>query len=92
MNDPISFSHKRRNYVINLGENRVKIALNVKISKKKKKKMCITCKLHNNMIDLWRHKPKISANSAPLMLIKPMILIHIFIGLGSHDFTVTQKD
>lgn len=37
MNDPISFSHKRRNYVINLGENRVKIALNVKISKKKKK-------------------------------------------------------
>lgn len=36
MNDPISFSHKRRNYVINLGENRVKIALNVKISKKKK--------------------------------------------------------
>lgn len=38
MNDPISFSHKRRNYVINLGENRVKIALNVKISKKKKKK------------------------------------------------------
>lgn len=42
--------------------------------------MCITCNLHNNMIDLWRHKPKISANSAPLMLIKmikPMILIHI---------------
>lgn len=37
MNDPISFSHKRRNYVINLGENRVKIALNVKISKKNKK-------------------------------------------------------
>lgn len=38
MNDPISFSHKGRNYVINLGENRVKIALNVKISKKKIKK------------------------------------------------------